>query len=322
MTDIHLDLKPLSANLKRINIGKVLILEEFNHILEENLLDELWLACQQEWLKYNRPKIIGADYDRYTNSYIIALNHAYYFHLKKEGDFPQQTFNNLILLGFEFFMENDKDNTDLSKLFEILKSLEIINNETINKLTSIIKTDNSIPNKKISNENMIKKYQIFISSTFIDLKEERQAAVEAILMKGHIPAGMELFSANDKSQWEVIKKWIDDSDIYILILGGRYGSIDSSTGKSYTQMEYEYASSKGKPLFSLVLQDNIIDNKPREITKDYDLKDERYKSFKNTITSNMCSFPENIDQIKLKIHHSLDNLISEHKDQLSGWIKG
>ena len=64
----------------------------------------------------------------------------------------------------------------------------------------------------------------FVSSTWTDMILERQAAVEAILEAGHIPAGMELFSADNKKQFEVIKKWIRDSDVFILILGGRYGS--------------------------------------------------------------------------------------------------
>jgi hypothetical protein len=66
-----------------------------------------------------------------------------------------------------------------------------------------------------------KRLQVFVSSTFIDLRDERQAAVEAILSAGHIPAGMELFAAGDESQMEVIKGWIDQSDVYLLILGGR-----------------------------------------------------------------------------------------------------
>ena len=45
-----------------------------------------------------------------------------------------------------------------------------------------------------------KKLQVFVSSTYNDLKEERQAAVEAILKAGHIPAGMELFAAGNDSQ--------------------------------------------------------------------------------------------------------------------------
>lgn len=66
------------------------------------------------------------------------------------------------------------------------------------------------------------KFQVFVSSTYLDLKDERQAAVEAILLSNNIPAGMELFSAGNESQLEIIKEWIDDSDIYMLILGGRY----------------------------------------------------------------------------------------------------
>lgn len=61
---------------------------------------------------------------------------------------------------------------------------------------------------------MNKKLQVFVSSTYTDLIEERQAAVEAILDAGHIPAGMELFKAG-KSQMKTIRKWIDESDIYI-----------------------------------------------------------------------------------------------------------
>ena len=94
---------------------------------------------------------------------------------------------------------------------------------------------------------MNKKLQVFVSSTYTDLIEERQAAVEAILDAGHIPAGMELFKAGNESQLKTIYKWIDQSDVYMLILGGRYGSIENKTGKSYTQLEYEYALSKGIP---------------------------------------------------------------------------
>jgi hypothetical protein len=54
-----------------------------------------------------------------------------------------------------------------------------------------------------------KKLQVFVSSTYEDLKEERQAAVEAILSAGHIPAGMELFAAGDEPQMQVIRDWIE-----------------------------------------------------------------------------------------------------------------
>ena len=80
---------------------------------------------------------------------------------------------------------------------------------------------------------MKKRYQVFICSTFTDLLSERQAAVEAILKAGRIPAGMELFTAGDQSQMDAIRKWIDESDIFMLILGARYGSIEPLSGLSF-----------------------------------------------------------------------------------------
>jgi hypothetical protein len=90
----------------------------------------------------------------------------------------------------------------------------------------------------------MKKLQVFISSTYIDLEGERQAAVEAILDSGNIPAGMELFKAGNETQLKTIERWIDESDVYLLILGGRYGSIEEKSDKSYTRLEYEYAVKK------------------------------------------------------------------------------
>jgi hypothetical protein len=104
-----------------------------------------------------------------------------------------------------------------------------------------------------------RRLQVFVSSTFDDLKEERQAAVAAILNANHIPAGMELFSAGDQSQMEVIKKWIDESDVFLLILGGRYGSIEPESQKSYTHLEYEYALKKDKALFAVVANQQALE---------------------------------------------------------------
>ena len=108
---------------------------------------------------------------------------------------------------------------------------------------------------------MKKRLQVFVSSTYTDLIEERQAAVSAILKSGHIPAGMELFTAGDKSQLEIIKRWIDESDVYMLILGGRYGSVEAESGVSYTELEYNYALEVGKPLFAVVIDEAALEEK-------------------------------------------------------------
>lgn len=45
---------------------------------------------------------------------------------------------------------------------------------------------------------MNKRYQIFISSTYEDLKEERQKVTQAILKLYHFPIGMEMFHADNE----------------------------------------------------------------------------------------------------------------------------
>ena len=55
-----------------------------------------------------------------------------------------------------------------------------------------------------------KKYQVFISSTYLDLIRYRQAVSDEITFRGHIPAGMELFKAGNESQLKTIYKWIDN----------------------------------------------------------------------------------------------------------------
>ena len=68
------------------------------------------------------------------------------------------------------------------------------------------------------------KYQVFVSSTYDDLIDERKEITQAILEADCIPAGMELFPASNKPQWEFIKSVIDESDFYLVIVAGRYGS--------------------------------------------------------------------------------------------------
>ena len=98
---------------------------------------------------------------------------------------------------------------------------------------------------------MEKKYQVFVSSTYVDLTEERKEVIQALLELDCIPVGMEMFPAADEDQWSLIKRLIDDCDYYVLILGGRYGSLNED-GISYTQMEYEYAKSQNIPTISFL----------------------------------------------------------------------
>src|ERR1039458_5155032 len=166
-----------------------------------------------------------------------------------------------------------------------------------------------------------KKLQVFVSSTFSDLIPERQAAVEAILTAGHIPAGMELFTAGDESQMEVIKQWIDESDVYLLILGGRYGSLEPKTGKSYTELEYEYAISKAKPFFACVIKDEAIETRVKAkgtpvIEMD---NQQKLKEFSSKVLTKMCKFWEDLKDIKITIAETLAAFAK--REGLAGWVR-
>ena len=98
---------------------------------------------------------------------------------------------------------------------------------------------------------MDKRYQVFVSSTYADLRDERGKVIQTLMEMDCIPAGMELFPAADEEQWEFIKRVIDDCDYYILIIGGRYGST-TSEGISYTEKEYDYAIEKGLKVLAFI----------------------------------------------------------------------
>jgi hypothetical protein len=91
---------------------------------------------------------------------------------------------------------------------------------------------------------MDKVYQIFVSSTFSDLEHERRQVTNTLAKAGYLAAGMELFSATDQQQLDFIKRVIDRSDYYVVIVAGRYGSL-ADDKLSFTEHEYEYALSKG-----------------------------------------------------------------------------
>lgn len=98
------------------------------------------------------------------------------------------------------------------------------------------------------------RYQVFVSSTFTDLKEEREKVLQAILECKAFPAGMELFPSADDEQFEFIKREIDSSDYYLVIIAGRYGS-RADDGISFTEKEFDYALAQGKPILPFLIKD-------------------------------------------------------------------
>jgi Domain of unknown function (DUF4062) len=149
---------------------------------------------------------------------------------------------------------------------------------------------------------MDKKYQIFISSTYEDLKEERDQAIKAVLEMGHIPVGMEMFSAADEEQWQLIARQIEATDYYIVIVGHRYGS-ETAEGISYTEKEFDYAKSCGIPTLGFVIDDKA--SWPNDRVDSTTKKKRKLDTFKLKVKGKLIHFWNNKEDLHGKISISL-----------------
>lgn len=166
-----------------------------------------------------------------------------------------------------------------------------------------------------------RKLQVFVSSTYEDLKDYREAAVKAILEAKHIPAGMELFAAGDAGQWEVITNWIRDSDALIVIAGGRYGSLHPDTGKSYTESEFEYAGKRRIPRIALIASEGLMKRemkgKPTSAIADFADALKFHGRLKGS--GRIVKFFSDKQELKLQIVQALTELGST--PSLKGWVR-
>ncbi|WP_299064798.1 DUF4062 domain-containing protein [uncultured Polaribacter sp.] len=162
---------------------------------------------------------------------------------------------------------------------------------------------------------MKKKYQIFISSTFKDLKNERELVIKAILEMGHIPVGMEMFSAGDTQQWKLIQTQIDDCDYYVIISAFTYGSLDGEI--SYTEKEYDYAVSKDIPILGFIINDGV--NWPAKSFDKTEDKIKKLNDFKEKIKNRIVSFWDDKNDLYAKVSISL--MKQFNTNPRIGWIK-
>ena len=164
---------------------------------------------------------------------------------------------------------------------------------------------------------MDKRYQVFVSSTYADLKQERQRVIQALMEMDCIPAGMELFPAADDEQWAFIRRIIDDCDYYLIIIGGRYGSL-TPEGISYTEKEFNYALERGLKIVALLHEepDSIPVNK-----SDIDsVLRQKLKAFRDKVATNrLVKFWKTADELPGMVALSLSKTIKTYP--AVGWVR-
>ena len=168
-----------------------------------------------------------------------------------------------------------------------------------------------------------KKYSVFVSSTYKDLREARQQVMFALLRMGCIPAGMELFPASNKGQWSVIQRVIDECDYYVLILGGRYGSIaPDSEGMGYTEKEFRYAVKRGIPALAFLHGDpESLLVGAEENKGETQEKREALQKFRTFLQEQQSpGYWKTPGDLHGTVTTALRNLIDEHPRP--GWVRG
>ncbi len=161
-----------------------------------------------------------------------------------------------------------------------------------------------------------KLYQVFVSSTYDDLIEERREVMQALLELDCIPAGMELFLAATDDQWTIIKRVIDRCDYYIVIVGDRYGSTGQS-GSSYTRMEYEYALEQGIPTLAF-FRKNLETLAPAKREKNLELK-HKLDEFKNLLQKKHIRYFDSPAELGSVVSRSIVKL--RQSNPAIGWIR-
>lgn len=130
---------------------------------------------------------------------------------------------------------------------------------------------------------------------------------------------MEMFSAADEDQWEIIKEEIDSSDFYILIIGNRYGSIEETTGISYTEKEFDYAVEKKIPVLAFIVDSSVsmipdrFDSDPQKIAKLNVFKEKVKQS------GRYVKFWKNVDNLETLISQSISKAV--FRGNRPGWVR-
>ena len=166
---------------------------------------------------------------------------------------------------------------------------------------------------------MGKIYQIFVSSTYLDLIKERKAVMEALTRINCIPRGMELFPSQNTAILNTIKNTMTECDYYVLIVGGKYGSVDKTKNLSYTEIEFGIALSKKIPILAFLPQN--LDDIPIDKREKSAAKNKKLKTFIDLVKSHSTpAYWNSKSDLALKVNSSVHDVITNFPR--AGLIKG
>lgn len=151
---------------------------------------------------------------------------------------------------------------------------------------------------------------VFVCSTYADLSEERGAVLDAIRRLKLQHDSMEFFGARASRPLETCLEEVRRSNIMVVIVGHRYGTIAPGIGVSFSEAEYKESQRLGKP--SLVyMRDDSVPVLLKNVERDPD-KVSRLDSWKAVLQERhtVATFRESSD-LALQVAADLSRTIAE-----------
>ena len=146
---------------------------------------------------------------------------------------------------------------------------------------------------------------IFVSSTYKDLAAYRAEVEKQLVGLEQAVKGMEYFGSSSDTPLDVCKNKLRECKLMILLMGVSYGSIEPSTGKSYTELEYNYATELGIPVLAYAADLSSTTIAIPLDTIDYENK-MLLDAFKSTVErSHLISRFSSIDDLGKRIAHDV-----------------
>jgi hypothetical protein len=187
-------------------------------------------------------------------------------------------------------------------------------------LTDVVSSQ-FVESRKVANNaednRLQRRYQVFVSSTYKDLVEERQHVLWALLEMRCIPSGMEMFPAANDAKWDLIRKQIDDCDYFVVIVAGKYGN-PAMEGKSFTELEYDHAFNSGKPIMGF-FYDDIRKLRAERVEEDDEGKRRLAKFTEKVKAEKMCRAWNSADGLASAVKSAILNAMTS--TQTPGWVR-
>ena len=105
----------------------------------------------------------------------------------------------------------------------------------------------------MSREKPLSNINFFVCSTFLDLQKYRDTVIKTIRGHAGVINAQEFFGARNQKPLATCLEEVDKSDVFILFLGPRYGSIDPASNRSFVECEYERAKERGIPKLAYLM---------------------------------------------------------------------